>query len=96
MKFHQNLDNSVAIPHVTKSSHVWRRKKPEQPGVTSETSNGTNTRNQNETVVDRGQSWWVEERTGNQLGDHKALNLGLEVFIFTEEHIWLLPLTLGL
>ena len=65
-------------------------------GVTSETSNGTNTRNQNETVVDRGQSWWVEERVGDQLGDHKALNLGLEVFIFTEEHIWLLPLTLGL
>lgn len=61
--------------------------------MTSETSNGTNTGNQNETVLVRGQSWWVEERARDQLGDHKALSLGLEFFIFnTEEHIWLLLL----
>lgn len=39
--------------------------------------NGTNTGNQNETVLVRGQSWWVEERARDQLGDHKALSLGL-------------------
>lgn len=71
-------------------------KKTEQPAVSSETSNGTNTGNQIETVLVRGQSWWVEKRARDQLGDHKALNLGLEFFIFTEEHIWLLLLTLGL
>ena len=96
MKRHQNLDNNVANPHIRKSSHVWRRKNQNNPGVTSETSNGTNTGNQNETVLVRGQSWWVEKRARDQLGDHKALSLGLEFFIFTEEHIWLLLLTLGL
>jgi len=62
-------------------------KKTEQPAVPSETSNGTDTGNQDETVLVRGQSWWVEERARDQLGDHKALHLGLEFFIFTEEHI---------
>lgn len=55
-----------------------------------------NTGNQNETVLAVRSELVVEERARDQLGDHKALSLGLEFFIFTEEHIWLLLLTLGL